>query len=87
MNNLGNNIKAARLARGYTQQQVAKAIDLTRPTYALIEAGERDISLSQAEVLASMLRVSVDELRGAVDSAATILNTETSLEKYKQIMI
>lgn len=87
MNNLGSNIKAARLARGFTQEQVAKAIGLTRPTYALIEAGERDISLSQAETLASMLRVSVDELRGAVDGTATLLNTENSLEKYKQMIL
>ena len=87
MSHLGSNIKSARLARGFTQDQVAQAIDLTRPTYALIEAGKRDITLGQAETLGAMLRVTVDELRGASDGASAILNPESSMEKYKQIIL
>jgi transcriptional regulator with XRE-family HTH domain len=87
MNYLGNNLKKARLARGFTQDQVAQAIGLTRPTYALVEAGKRDIELGQAETLAAMLRVSIDELRGAVDGVTSLLNTEASMEKYKQIIL
>jgi transcriptional regulator with XRE-family HTH domain len=87
MINLGSNIKAARLARGFTQDQVAEAIGLTRPTYALVEADKRDITLTQAETLSAMLRVSVDELRGAVDGVMTLLNPEAAMRKYKQMIL
>lgn len=87
MNNLGKNLEKARLARGYTLEQVAKALDLSRQTYALVEAGKRDITLSQAEVLAAMLRTSIDELRGAPDGVSTFSDPQSSLEKYKQMIL
>ena len=87
MSHLGSNLKAARLARGFTQEQAAHAIDLTRPTYALIEADKKDITLKQAEILAAMLRISVDELRGSADGVVSLLNPEASMEKYKQIIL
>lgn len=87
MSNLGSNLKQARLARGLSQDEVAEVIGLTRPTYALIEAGKRDVTLSQAEALAAMLRVDLDELRGAPDGVATFANPLESVEKYKQIIL
>ncbi|MES2971402.1 MAG: helix-turn-helix domain-containing protein [Patescibacteria group bacterium] len=87
MSNLAHNLEKARLARGHTQEQVATAIGLSRPTYAQVEAGKRDITLSQAEALAAMFRVSIDELRGAPDGVSTLSDPQTSLEKYKQIIL
>lgn len=87
MSNLSKNLEKARLARGYTQEQVASAIGLSRQTYALVEAGKRDITLSQAESLAAMLRASIDELRGAPDGVATFSDSQDSVEKYKQIIL
>jgi len=87
MSNLGQNLEKARSARGYTLEQVAKAIDLSRQTYALVEAGKRDITLSQAEVLAAMMRTSIDELRGAPDGVSTFTDPQTSIEKFKQMIL
>lgn len=87
MSNLAQNLEKARLARGYTQEQVANAIGLSRPTYALVEAGKRDITLSQAEALAAMLRTTIDELRGAPDGVSTFADSQSSLEKYKQMIL
>lgn len=87
MSRLGSNIKATRLARGLTQAQVAEAIGLTRPTYALVEVNKRDITLTQAETLAAMFRVSVDELRGASDGVVALLNPEATMVKYKQMIL
>ncbi len=87
MNNLAHNLEKARLARGYTQEQIATKIGLSRPTYAQVEAGKRDITLSQAELLAAMLRVSIDELRGAPDGVSTFSDSLASVEKYKQIIL
>jgi DNA-binding XRE family transcriptional regulator/uncharacterized phage-associated protein len=87
MSNLSKNLEKARLARGYTQDQVATAIGVSRPTYVLIEKGQKDITLSQVEVLAAMLRVSLDELRGAPDGVSAITDSQSSVEKYKQMIM
>jgi DNA-binding XRE family transcriptional regulator/uncharacterized phage-associated protein len=87
MSNLGHNLEQARVMRGFTQDQIASAIGLSRPTYALVEAGRRDITLSQAESLAAMLRVTIDELRGAPDGIGTFTDMPGALEKYKQIIL
>lgn len=87
MSNIGKNLEKARLARGFTLEQVAKSIGLSRQTYALVEAGKRDVTLSQAEALAAMFRVSIDELRGAPDGVSSLSDPQASLEKYKQIIL
>jgi transcriptional regulator with XRE-family HTH domain len=87
MSKIGKNLEKARLARGYTLEQVATVIGLSRQTYALVEAGKRDITLSQAEALAAMLRITIDELRGAPDGVSTFTDSQASLEKYKQMIL
>jgi transcriptional regulator with XRE-family HTH domain len=87
MSNLGQNLEKARLARGYTLEQVANVIGLSRQTYAQIELGNRDITLGQAEALAAMLRTSIDELRGAPDGVSTFSDPQSSIEKYKQMIL
>lgn len=87
MSTIGKNLERARLARGFSLQQVAEVIGLSRQTYALVESGKRDITLSQAETLTSMLRVSLDELRGAPDGISTLSDPMASIEKYKQIIL
>ncbi|MGH7195601.1 MAG: type II toxin-antitoxin system antitoxin SocA domain-containing protein [Candidatus Saccharimonadales bacterium] len=87
MNNIGKNLERARLARGYSLEQVAKVAHLSRQTYALVEAGKRDITLTQAEALAAMLRTSIDELRGAPDGVSSFSDAQSSLEKYKQMIL
>ena len=87
MNNVGKNLEKARLARGYTLEQVAHVVGLSRQTYALVESGKRDITLSQAEALTAMLRTTIDELRGAPDGVSTFTDSQASLEKYKQMIL
>ena len=87
MSNLSRNIEKARVAAGYTQAQVAEALKMSRPTYALIESGDKDITLSQMEVLAAMFRVTEDELRGAPDGISTLTDPQASMDKYKQIIL
>jgi DNA-binding XRE family transcriptional regulator len=43
--NLANNIEQARLAHGYTQEQVAHAIGVSRPTYINIESGKKELTV------------------------------------------
>jgi DNA-binding XRE family transcriptional regulator/uncharacterized phage-associated protein len=84
---LSNNIEQARLARGYTQEQVARAIGVSRPTYISIEAGKKELTVRQAEALSSMLRISMDDILGAADGASAFSDVLTATEKYKQIIL
>jgi DNA-binding XRE family transcriptional regulator/uncharacterized phage-associated protein len=85
--NLSNNIEQARLARGYTQEQVARAIGVSRPTYIGIESGKKELTVRQAEALSSMLRISIDDILGIADGTSVFSDVLKSTEKYKQIIL
>jgi len=84
---LANSIEQARLARGYTQEQVAHAIGISRPTYVLIESGKKELTIRQAKALASMLRISIDDILGVNDGTSVFSDVIKSTEKYKQIIL
>lgn len=50
----GAQIRAARLERGWTQQEIADAAGVSRPTVARLEAGE-DVSTATLEKIAGAL--------------------------------
>ena len=85
--NRPNNIGQARTARGYTQEQVAHAIGVSRPTYINIEAGKKELTVRQAEALASMLRIGMDDILGTADGSSVFSDVIKSTEKYKQIIL
>ena len=82
-----NNIVKARQARGYSQEQVASAIGVSRPTYINIETGKKELTISQAEALSSILRVGIDDILGASDETAAFSDIVASTDKYKQIIL
>jgi DNA-binding XRE family transcriptional regulator/uncharacterized phage-associated protein len=82
-----NNIEQARLARGYTQEQVANTIGVSRPTYVGIESGKKDLTVRPAEILSSMLRIGIDDILGYSDGTSVFTDVMKSTEKYKQIIL
>ena len=85
--NMPTNIKQARLVRGYAQEQVARAIGVSRPTYVDIESGKKELTLRQAEALSSMLRISIEDMLGVADGLSVFSDVIKSTEKYKQIIL
>lgn len=81
------NIAKARQARGFSQEQIANAIGVSRPTYVNIEAGKKELTISQAETLASILRVGMEDIVGAADGAVVFADTMEATDKYKQIIL
>lgn len=66
---LGAHIRALRIQRGWTQEQMTARLqlngcDLTRGSYAKIEAGIQHISASQLLAVADVLQTSIDALFG-----------------------
>jgi len=55
-------IKGFRNDRGFSQEQVSKAIGVSRPTYTAIESGKQELSLEEAKKLATLFSIGVDEL-------------------------
>ena len=55
-------LKKARTAKGFTQQQMAELIGITPSTYCGYETGKREPSINKIKDLARVLGVSVDLL-------------------------
>jgi transcriptional regulator with XRE-family HTH domain len=62
---LGKNVKQLREARGLTQQQMAKLANVPRATWAHLESGEANPTLSVLHRAATALQVSIEELLSA----------------------
>ena len=63
--NLAVNIRQLREARGMTQEQMARVSDIPRPTWANLESGDSNPTLSVLVKAANALQVPVEELIGA----------------------
>lgn len=57
---IAERLREAREASGLSQGQVAKKLDLHRPTVTEIEAGRRKVSAQELEKLAAIYGVTVD---------------------------
>ena len=64
------NIASLRLARGYSQTQLAQAVGSTQPYIAKIEGGFSNILLSTAKHLSSALGVDLDRFYTILESTA-----------------
>ncbi|MGV9001334.1 MAG: helix-turn-helix domain-containing protein [Candidatus Saccharimonadaceae bacterium] len=84
---LGANLEALRRKKGYTQSQVAEAIGFSRPTYAQVETGQKDVTLGQADTLAKLFGVSVDDLRTKAEEIQSRVAAQETFDKYKQIIL
>ena len=68
--NLASNIRQLREARGLTQQQMARASGIPRPTWANLESGAANPTLAVLVKAAAALQVSVEELIAAPRASA-----------------
>jgi len=63
--NLATNIRQLREERGLTQQRIAQLSNIPRPTWASLESGDANPTLSILTRVASALQVSIEELIAA----------------------
>lgn len=61
---IGQKIRAARKALGYTQKDLAKKTGYTESGISRIEKGEIDLGVSKVKVFSDVLRVPVDYIVG-----------------------
>ena len=78
MNQYIQKIKEFRTGRGLSQDQIAKAINVSRPTYTAIESGKQELSLEEAKKLATLFGIGVDEL---------LSGSIPNIPKYKHMIL
>ncbi len=71
-------IKQLRIEKNLSQEQIAQAIGVSRPTYNAIEAGKQKLDLDEAKKLADVFGIDVDTL---------LSGNIPNLEKYKQMIL
>ncbi|MCX6761962.1 MAG: DUF4065 domain-containing protein [Candidatus Moranbacteria bacterium] len=74
---LAEKIKNLRLKQDYSQDYLAKKLSLSRPTYMQIEKGERDITVTEAGLLAEIFGMTLVEFL----SDTAVMEKEVVLEK------
>lgn len=78
INNYMKKVKEFRLKNNLSQEEFAKSIGVSRPTYSAIESGKHNLSAEEAQKISSKLGITVDELL-----SGHIANTE----KYKHMIL
>jgi len=78
MNKYMEKIKEFRIGKELSQEQVAKTIGVSRPTYSAIEAGKQNLDVDEAQKLAKLFGTSVDEL---------LSGNIPNIEKYKHMIL
>src|ERR1700761_8796275 len=68
----GANLRLARQARGFSQQQLASMAGVSRQAVSAVESGHSDPSLRVALALAQALGMAVEELVGPGEPAAPV---------------
>ena len=79
-------IKQLRKKHNLTQEFLASKIGVSRPTYMQIEQGERDLTITEAEKLASIFGIPFEDFRRGKDSSITaeIKKDKTKSKTKKQ---
>ena len=77
-------LRATRIEKGYTQEQLAKAIGVTKSTMAKYHRGELEPNVKNIKKIAQVLGVSVDYLLGE-DHADRAKSIKLLFELYRDI--
>jgi len=78
MKTLGKKIRLLRHQKGWSQEDVAKRLDISIPAFSKIETGITDINLSRLEQIATLFDMSVVQL-------LTFNDTEQELKMVNEL--
>jgi len=83
---LNNKLKQIRTAFGHTQEQMAGLLGVSRPTYADIEKGKGEVTVSSLKRLAEKTGISINSIHSGEDLVVEATNQE-ALNKYKKMLL
>lgn len=79
-------LKQVRSALGYSQEQMAELLGVSRPTYAEIEKGKGEITISSLEKVAEKTGISINSLLTQEGIRVEAANQE-AINKYKKMLL
>lgn len=68
MNTLGKKIRLLRHQKGWSQEDVAKRLDISIPAFSKIETGITDVNLSRLNQISKLFELSLVQLLSASDA-------------------
>lgn len=72
MGNFQNVFKSLRIAGGYTQQEMADKLNISRSTIGMYETGAREPDYNTLELIADFFNVDIDYLLGRTDKTTSL---------------
>lgn len=78
---VSTNLKKLRNEKGITQNELSKALNINRATYAHYETGRREPDIQTLKLLAKYFNVSVDYLLGNINDKNSESNIPTDITK------
>jgi transcriptional regulator with XRE-family HTH domain len=82
--NLADNLRRLREARGLSQQRIAQVSGIPRPTWASLESGSANPTLTVLSRAAAALQVSIEELIGAPRTDVRFFPAAEARERRRQ---
>ena len=78
-------IQEQRKKRNFTQEFLASALGISRPTYMQIEQGGRDLTITEAKKLAEVFDIPFEDFLRGQEGVEAIVNIEKSKEKMRKM--
>lgn len=79
-------IKSLRLERGFSQLEIAKELGISRSSYIAFEQGNRELSLSEANEIALIFQISLEEIqKGKISTPQITLHADNAIKKSKKL--
>ena len=69
-----HHLRQLRTKRNISQQQLAEEIGVSRPTYLQIEKGERELTVTEAQKLAEIFGMTLEDFLGGKQPSVTLPN-------------
>lgn len=84
MKSYGQKVKEYREHKGLTQEEMAKTLEITRPTYNAIETDKRSITITELQRLCNKLDLTLEQF---LFSSSTTEPYEGKMVRFKQIIL
>ena len=76
-----NNVKSERVRCGYTQEDLAKVLEMSKSAYSKLEQGQRTFSLEHLIIISNFLNVELPSLMKLQAKKEDILNQSENNRK------
>ena len=84
---IGQRISELRKSKGYSQDDLSKMLDISRPSLTQIELGKRNLSVIEIKKIADILSISIDKLLSSNYSLSELIIDEEKVNEEPQIRI